>query len=93
MAGKDRVLTLPECMTEALTAAVEQGAGCELTDARFGRFAAVGAGWYWELEFRREAASHPRLGLRGGDDPIARRFKMIVAAYEQERAKMMEAPR
>ncbi len=87
--GKDRVLTLPQCMVEALTAAVEQGAGCELTEAHFGKFAATGAGWYWTLQFRREAGSHPLLPLSGGEDPIARRFKIILEAYNEEQARMM----
>lgn len=87
--GKDRVLTLPQCMVEALAAAVEQGTGCELTEARFGKFAATGAGWHWSLSFRREVSSHPMPSLSGKEeDPITRRFKIILEAYDAEVARM-----
>jgi hypothetical protein len=86
---KEPALTLPECMVQALTAAVEKGAGAELTEATFGKFSAAGAGWYWNLTFRTDAGSHPNIGLNGQADPLPRRFKMIAAAYEEERARMM----
>jgi hypothetical protein len=92
MQGKAPALTLPECMVQALEAAVEKGSGAELTEARFGKFSAVGEGWYWNLTFKTEAGSHPMIGLNGETDPLPRRFKMIVAAYEEERARMMGTP-
>jgi hypothetical protein len=87
MAGKDAVLTLARCLEAALVAAVERGTGAELYEARFGRFSAEGAGWYWNLTFRADVGSHPTIGLQGDKDPLVRRFSMIIAAYEEERAR------
>jgi len=92
MARSEPALTLPECMVQALEAAVKRGSGAELTEARFGKFSAVGAGWYWSLTFRSEACSHPLIGLNGETDPLPRRLKIIVAAYEDERARMTGTP-
>lgn len=89
MAGKGPALTLAGCMVQALEAAVKQGSGAELTEARFGKFSAAGEGWYWSLTFRTGAGSHPLTGLHGETDPLPRRFKMITEAYDAEVARMM----
>lgn len=79
----------PECpqsqdaLSAALLAAIAQPMDQELGDVMFGRYAAEGEGWYWELSFRQ------RVGMNqpaGWTDSMERRIKAIVAKYVKDEA-------
>jgi hypothetical protein len=84
---KPRCATATDALVQALTAAVRpvvtgrvEG---RLDKVEFGRFAAEGAGWYWQLGVTTEMCSDPkhRTDL---DDTIERRIRMIIEKWETD---------
>jgi hypothetical protein len=76
----------PECptphsaLTQALAAAIIEPLAARLSEARFGMYAAEGAGWNWNLEFRYS------VGDSGRQDPdrVKRRVEVIVECWRRD---------
>lgn len=87
--GKPKCATPKDALAEAVLAAVEQPLDALLSDITFGRFAAEGEGWYWELQFSR------RIGMTvsvGETDSLERRIKSIIIRWGNDIARYEEAP-
>jgi hypothetical protein len=69
-----------------MVAAVETLGDGELTEAAFGRFNDLDAGWYWKLTITRLVTSeHPNL-RRGGEDTLERRTRLVVGSWKRHAA-------
>jgi hypothetical protein len=65
-----------------MVAAVETVRDGWLSEADFGQFSDVNAGWYWTLKITREVTSeHPN--LRPGDDTLARRTRVVIESWQR----------
>ena len=84
--SKEPVIETPhQALARAITKAIEEPLSDRLSDARFGRYAAEGAGWNWHLEFRREVGDSGK----GDPDVMARRVSAIISAWERDVARYM----
>lgn len=59
----------------------------QLTEARFGQFADLSAGWHWTLTVTREITSeHPHLAGRSADS-LTRRTRLVIDSWKRDVAR------
>lgn len=85
--GKPPCPTAEDALCQAMVAAVESvtepGA---LSNASFGRFSDLDAGWHWALTVTREITSeHPH--LRRGEDTLEQRTRLVIMAWHRDVAR------
>lgn len=84
--------TATDALVQALAKAVEPVVAGrtdgQLGNVSFGRFAAEGQGWYWQLDIITEYRSYP--AHRSSEDTIERRIRMIIEKWKLDVGKYEE---
>jgi hypothetical protein len=88
-ANTPKCATPKDALAAALLAATEHPLNVVLSDITFGRYAAEGAGWYWELKFTQVIGMTT---YAGETDSLDRRIKSIVTRWDKDIARYEGTP-